>query len=135
MVPIGPSASAGRRGGRHAPSSRVGATGPHRGSRPLERTAAPSARHDRLIHVEITCDFDVEAFIAATCRRPNEGVDPEAMRRAFEAFDRNNDGVLTQDDLVDVLGNENDAAQVLDCLLYTSPSPRDKRQSRMPSSA
>ena len=25
--------------------------------------------------------------------------------------------------------------RVLDCLLYTSPSPRDKRQSRMPSSA
>ena len=25
--------------------------------------------------------------------------------------------------------------QVQDCLLYTSPSPRDKRQSRMPSSA
>ena len=25
--------------------------------------------------------------------------------------------------------------QALDCLLYTSPSPRDKRQSRMPSSA
>ena len=27
------------------------------------------------------------------------------------------------------------ASQVKDCLLYTSPSPRDKRQSRMPSSA
>ena len=27
------------------------------------------------------------------------------------------------------------AAQCTDCLLYTSPSPRDKRQSRMPSSA
>ena len=26
-------------------------------------------------------------------------------------------------------------AQLDDCLLYTSPSPRDKRQSRMPSSA
>ena len=25
--------------------------------------------------------------------------------------------------------------QTIDCLLYTSPSPRDKRQSRMPSSA
>ena len=25
--------------------------------------------------------------------------------------------------------------QIMDCLLYTSPSPRDKRQSRMPSSA
>ena len=27
------------------------------------------------------------------------------------------------------------AEHVLSCLLYTSPSPRDKRQSRMPSSA
>ena len=26
-------------------------------------------------------------------------------------------------------------ALIKDCLLYTSPSPRDKRQSRMPSSA
>ena len=26
-------------------------------------------------------------------------------------------------------------ARFIDCLLYTSPSPRDKRQSRMPSSA
>ena len=26
-------------------------------------------------------------------------------------------------------------ARVMTCLLYTSPSPRDKRQSRMPSSA
>ena len=29
----------------------------------------------------------------------------------------------------------NDARWCLVCLLYTSPSPRDKRQSRMPSSA
>ena len=34
--------------------------------------------------------------------------------------------------LFDVL---NDAGDVVICLLYTSPSPRDKRQSRMPSSA
>ena len=27
------------------------------------------------------------------------------------------------------------AKKAADCLLYTSPSPRDKRQSRMPSSA
>ena len=35
------------------------------------------------------------------------------------------------------LGNENEFAEWLNktCLLYTSPSPRDKRQSRMPSSA
>ena len=38
----------------------------------------------------------------------------------------------------DILGlelKEHDAYQYWDCLLYTSPSPRDKRQSRMPSSA
>ena len=29
----------------------------------------------------------------------------------------------------------NIAQEYSDCLLYTSPSPRDKRQSRMPSSA
>ena len=29
----------------------------------------------------------------------------------------------------------NESEAVIDCLLYTSPSPRDKRQSRMPSSA
>ena len=28
-----------------------------------------------------------------------------------------------------------DYRRIMDCLLYTSPSPRDKRQSRMPSSA
>ena len=27
------------------------------------------------------------------------------------------------------------ASQVMDCLLYTSPSPRDRQKSRMPSSA
>ena len=32
-------------------------------------------------------------------------------------------------------GHTKQYAQVLRCLLYTSPSPRDKRQSRMPSSA
>ena len=32
-------------------------------------------------------------------------------------------------------GTLNASANCIDCLLYTSPSPRDKRQSRMPSSA
>ena len=34
-----------------------------------------------------------------------------------------------------LLGNLESAFQYIHCLLYTSPSPRDKRQSRMPSSA
>ena len=32
-------------------------------------------------------------------------------------------------------GGEILSVQNISCLLYTSPSPRDKRQSRMPSSA
>ena len=37
--------------------------------------------------------------------------------------------------VVDIWAGTRDKAQLLPCLLYTSPSPRDKRQSRMPSSA
>ena len=33
------------------------------------------------------------------------------------------------------MGKITDATRRVTCLLYTSPSPRDKRQSRMPSSA
>ena len=33
------------------------------------------------------------------------------------------------------IGNDSSGANVIDCLLYTSPSPRDQRGSRMPSSA
>ena len=40
-------------------------------------------------------------------------------------------GVDDRRDIVDV----KDKALLKSCLLYTSPSPRDKRQSRMPSSA
>ena len=47
-------------------------------------------------------------------------------------------GTLTYDDVknVDSIGIITARSGVdVDCLLYTSPSPRDKRQSRMPSSA
>eukprot|EP01017_Pseudomicrothorax_dubius_P004988 TRINITY_DN11152_c0_g1_i2.p1 TRINITY_DN11152_c0_g1~~TRINITY_DN11152_c0_g1_i2.p1 ORF type:complete len:152 (+),score=6.88 TRINITY_DN11152_c0_g1_i2:127-582(+) len=33
------------------------------------------------------------------------------------------------------IANPNPKPQVIDCLLYTSPSPRDRQKSRMPSSA
>ena len=34
-----------------------------------------------------------------------------------------------------VVGDDNGDVQAFDCLLYTSPSPRDPKTSRMPSSA
>ena len=87
---------------------------------------------------------------AATTPREN-GAKPKAPRRALTqpAEGVTNDGADNAEaELVtyagDVLGpgGEGPAFEVLDklgrgsfCLLYTSPSPRDKRQSRMPSSA
>ena len=39
------------------------------------------------------------------------------------------------DQLYDVINAARDLAPDSDCLLYTSPSPRDRQKSRMPSSA
>ena len=41
----------------------------------------------------------------------------------------------TRDGVLHVLGGKWTTYRLMGCLLYTSPSPRDKRQSRMPSSA
>ena len=37
--------------------------------------------------------------------------------------------------LVDAEDRENEGDLIIPCLLYTSPSPRDRQKSRMPSSA
>ena len=43
--------------------------------------------------------------------------------------------VLDEDRVVDEMEDKMEEGGNVVCLLYTSPSPRDKRQSRMPSSA
>ena len=57
----------------------------------------------------------------------------------FEVFETRGgamDGVqLTPERVLEISKWPNRAEQLSICLLYTSPSPRDKRQSRMPSSA
>ena len=45
------------------------------------------------------------------------------------------DQPMSNDETLKGATNRLQNIQHLDCLLYTSPSPRDKRQSRMPSSA
>ena len=47
----------------------------------------------------------------------------------------NEDVMSTEDELSGVTVTARILGEVKGCLLYTSPSPRDKRQSRMPSSA
>ena len=54
--------------------------------------------------------------------------EPEGIQGDDEEID--SDEAFGEDDEYDMGGRNDD-----DCLLYTSPSPRDKRQSRMPSSA
>ena len=36
---------------------------------------------------------------------------------------------------ISMIKSENDKINIIGCLLYTSPSPRDRTRSRMPSSA
>ena len=58
---------------------------------------------------------------------------PFGLKNSAQAFQRLMDGVLRGLDFVFVYLD--DILVASPCLLYTSPSPRDKRQSRMPSSA
>ena len=67
----------------------------------------------------------------------------EEIEETYSAVDRINTAAREEgrinDKLMEIfrsLYNEGrDVGEVLDCLLYTSPSPRDAHESRMPSSA
>ena len=58
-----------------------------------------------------------------------DGGNPLVERGSWQIVESINEFNVEQDD------NENLAIQLRDCLLYTSPSPRDRTRSRMPSSA
>ena len=72
----------------------------------------------------------------------------EAIKQALTSLEYNNVNSVRQGKVIDLELNESSEEAAIDniqemcekllantCLLYTSPSPRDKRQSRMPSSA
>ena len=62
----------------------------------------------------------------------------ECLNNAFKFAHENNHEFVTTEHLLLYILNNQDALNVLlacDCLLYTSPSPRDLSTSRMPSSA
>ena len=62
-------------------------------------------------------------------------VDPDVA--AFEAAENEHPGTFATPELNDpkYLDDADDTTKSWNCLLYTSPSPRDQRGSRMPSSA
>jgi hypothetical protein len=50
-------------------------------------------------------------------------------------FANNKQYIVERENLIDELGNKISINEYDSCLLYTSPSPRDRTRSRMPSSA
>ena len=81
--------------------------------------------------------FCILATAAQHAAAQNKKSFPDAYRRYVKGIFKNYD--LDGDDLLDAdeVGKMRRKPKGADanCLLYTSPSPRDKRQSRMPSSA
>ena len=55
------------------------------------------------------------------------------IAQRLENYEQRQQQLDMADAVAQAIANKNHL--VVDCLLYTSPSPRDKRQSRMPSSA
>ena len=67
-------------------------------------------------------------------------MDNEVVKTMMEKIDRIADYVFKKDNVpkeeAEILLTSEEAADLLKiCLLYTSPSPRDRQKSRMPSSA
>ena len=73
-----------------------------------------------------------ELRIERTCRRDGCGADQVVRRIAAQLDD---DALSARADYVVVNIFEEDLEPAVVCLLYTSPSPRDRQKSRMPSSA
>ena len=68
-------------------------------------------------------------------KRDIDNVENELMEIEESEQDRESiEGCMSQSDDSDT-GSDEDAVKSYVCLLYTSPSPRDQRGSRMPSSA
>ena len=64
----------------------------------------------------------------------NDGI-PDAVEILGLSSDTNLDGVIDNYTDADLNGHDDIVELLQLCLLYTSPSPRDQRGSRMPSSA
>ena len=78
---------------------------------------------------------DTSVFIAAVSSP--DGASREVLRRCLEGEYEPVMGQALLSEYEAVLGREAPFVRspVSDCLLYTSPSPRDRTRSRMPSSA
>ena len=84
----------------------------------------------KLMDYEKNNMISYEEFIKAVIDRKRMKSE-ENIKRCFDAIDTKKDGKLSYQEVKTVILS----AENKDCLLYTSPSPRDLSTSRMPSSA
>ena len=91
----------------------------------LDRSSAASDVYKRqhFAHGNIVRAFDFFTVV----RRFEDGDTHETQYGVME--------LVEGGDLADYLKKKPAQEELLDCLLYTSPSPRDRTRSRMPSSA
>ena len=75
--------------------------------------------------------FSLTFSLAALAQVPQP---PEVAARSYLLLDVTSNQILAAKD-IDSPVEPASITKLMTCLLYTSPSPRDKRQSRMPSSA
>ena len=78
--------------------------------------------------LELTGEARIRKIVKETMLAFSE---PEPKGKSHHDKDPDKDGVIQPDDLYKHFDVDQDGV----CLLYTSPSPRDQRGSRMPSSA
>ena len=93
---------------------------------------------------DLAAEREIDAVFALFAKidtDKNNGVDKRELAEALEKYPRlkkrlcENTGVTEDDTAADALATKLVEKIVGDCLLYTSPSPRDATLSRMPSSA
>ena len=92
-----------------------------------------SPKLDRTLGLEIVRVTEATAIAAARLR--GRGDEAAADSAAITAMYRELARLPLQGVIVVGEGEESEAPLLYICLLYTSPSPRDRQKSRMPSSA
>ena len=94
---------------------------------PLQGIAPPPRALILLLTDQSTAELEALVARTETSKVPllvvSDALEPVAMRLAMQAG------------ASDFLKLSSDTGQITTCLLYTSPSPRDRTRSRMPSSA
>ena len=78
-------------------------------------------------------EINTDDFAVASAQIKGEIPNLKATKQALSTFQTNYQGLLEADELSGA--NDGQAGMLYNCLLYTSPSPRDRTRSRMPSSA